>query len=81
MTCTVRARERTREAATECARVPLVSTTDVFPPDEERTHWTLEVVVEAAAVPATVLAALASAGLSVRDVSPQGPTRIVEAVA
>ena len=81
MTCTVRARERARTAGTESARVPVVSSADVFPPSVERDHWTLEVVVEAAAVPATVLAALANAGLSVRDISPQGPTRIVEAVA
>jgi len=81
VTCTILARERTREAATECSRVPIVTSADVLPPSEQRDHWTLEVVVEAAVVPATVLEALANAELSVRDISPQGSTRIVEAVA
>ena len=81
MTCTVLARKRTREAAIDCARVPIVTSADVLPPTPERDHWTLEVVVEAAAVPATVIDALANAELSVRDISPQGQTRVVEAVA
>jgi len=81
VTCTVLARKRTREAAIDCARVPIVTSADVLPPTPERDHWMLEVVVEAVAVPATVLDALANAELSVRDISPQGQTRVVEAVA
>jgi len=68
-------------AAIDCARVPIVTSADVLPPTPERDHWMLEVVVEAVAVPATVLDALANAELSVRDISPQGQTRVVEAVA
>jgi len=76
-----RAQAHQREAAIDCARVPIVTSADVLPPTPERDHWMLEVVVEAVAVPATVLDALANAELSVRDISPQGQTRVVEAVA
>lgn len=81
MTCTILARKRTRKGARECSRVPIVTSADVLPPSDHRDYWTLEVVVEAAAVPATVLDALANAELSVRNISPQGSARVVEAVA
>jgi len=81
MTCTVLSRERTREAAAECSDVEIVTSADVFPPGDDGDHWTLEVVVEAAAVPATVLAALADAELAVRHISPQGSATVVEVVA
>ena len=81
MTCTVLSRKRAREAAVDCASVEIVTSADVLPPTAERDYWTLEVVVEAAAVPTTVLEALADAELAVRHISPQGSARIVEAVA
>jgi len=72
MTCTVRDRERVREAAAELRPLDGVVTVDVLAPGTgPRAGWSLSVVMDQPLQPA-MQQRLAAHGLAVPDVSPQG---------
>ncbi len=72
MTCTVRDRERVREAAAELRPLDGVVAVDVLPPGTgPRAGWSLSVLMDRPLQPA-MQQRLAAHGLAVPDVSSQG---------
>jgi len=80
--CLVTQRNRARAAIEAIAGRPNVIDTDLIAPNCDSTdRWTVELAIDADAVPPAILQILADEGLSIRETAPRADWQTVVAVA